>query len=463
MGARTSFSIDVLEASQTSSAVPTGRAIVVGTAGEGPGNTPTLIRGMAEYRSVFGQRAGGADMHDALQQAFACGLAEAWVVRGTGTSAAAATGDIDDLTITAKYPGSAANAWVATLTLPSGQKPVFTLAGPGVSERFTAATGAELFAAINANSAKVRVTGAVGDAGTVTLSGGTASDGAVTAAGMLATTLGLGSGMCVLAPGRSTSTTWQAIAEHCDATGRVGLLTLPAASSKDSALTANGTVAAYTGADKCTILWPRLILDDGTAAELAGAAAGRRAAAHSAYGPQRSLITVDSGAIPIGRPEYEILDTDWAELDAAGVSVVRTVAGRTAFYSWKLVRGLGGNTNLDGVQHADTVNAIQAACDALNESFRGSNLDGRGLAIAQLAGAIEGMLSTRAAAGALYARVVDGVVVDPGYIVQAGPSVNTPEDIAAGNVTVKVGLRLSPIAEFTFFSISVADAATALV
>jgi len=143
--------------------------------------------------------------------------------------------------------------------------------------------------------------------------------------------------------------------------------------------------------------------------------------------------------------------------------VARTVAGRTAFYSWKLVRGLGGNTNLDGVQHADTVNAVQAACDALSESFRGSNIDGRGLAIAQLAGAVEGMLSLRAAAGALYAWVVDGVVVDPGYVVQAGPSVNTPEDIAAGNITIKVGLRLSPIAEFTFFSISVADAATALV
>jgi hypothetical protein len=100
MGARTSFSIDVLEASQTSSAVPTGRAIVVGTAGEGPGNTPTLIRGMAEYRAVFGQRAGGADMHDALQQAFACGLAEAWVVRGVGSSAASASGVIDDLTVT---------------------------------------------------------------------------------------------------------------------------------------------------------------------------------------------------------------------------------------------------------------------------------------------------------------------------------------------------------------------------
>ncbi len=462
MGARTSFSIDVLEASQTSSsAVPTGRAIVVGTAGEGPGNTPTLIRGMAEYRAVFGQRAGGADMHDALQQAFACGLAEAWVVRGVGSSAASASGVIDDLTVTARYPGSAANAWVATLALPSGQKPVFTLAGPGVSERFTAATGAELFAAINANSSKVRVTGAVGDAGTVTLSDGTASDGSVTAAGMLATTLGLGSGMCVLAPGRSTSATWQAIAEHCDATGRIGLLTLPAGSTKDSALTANGTVAGYAGADRCTILWPRLVLDDGTAAELAGVAAGRRAAAHSAYGPQRSLITVDSGAIPIGTPEYELLDADWAELDAAGVSVARTVAGRTAFYSWKLVRGLGGNTNLDGVQHADTVNAVQAACDALSEPFRGSNING--LAIAQLAGAIEGMLSLRAAAGALYAWVVDGVVVDPGYVVQTGPSVNTPEDIAAGNITIKVGLRLSPIAEFTFFPISVADAATALV
>jgi hypothetical protein len=381
-----------------------------------------------------------------------------------GTSAVAASGVIDDLTVTAKYVGAAANSWVATLTKASGQKPVFTLAGAGVSERFTAATDAELFAAINANSAKVRVTGSIGDAGTVTLSGGNASDGAVTAAGMLATTVGLGAGMCVLAPGRSTSTTWQAIAEHCDATGRVGLLTLPAASAKDSALTAAGSVAGYTGASRCTVVWPRLVLDDGTVAELAGAAAGRRAVAHSSYGPQRSLVAADSGRIPIGRPEFEVTDEEWRELDEAGVSVARTVAGRTSFYGWRLVRGLGGNTNLDGVQHADTLDAIQAECDRINEtSFRGVNLDGRGLRLEALAGVIEGMLSTFADKGALYARVVDGVLVDPGYIVDVGPSVNSPEDIAAGNITIKIGLRLSPIAEFTYYSISVADAATALV
>jgi len=463
MGARTQTSIDVLEASRSSVAVPTARAVVVGTAGEGPGNTPTLIRGMAEYRATFGQRTGGADMFDALQQAFATGLAEAWVVRGVGASAVNADGDIDTLTVTARHPGAAANSWEATLSLPAGQKPVFTLAGPGVTERFTAATVEELVAAVNANSRKVTLSGEAGDAGTVTLSGGTAADGSVTAAGMLALTEGLGAGMCALTPGRNGTTTWQAVAEHCAATGRQGLLTLAAGSTKDSAVTASTTIAGYTGADRVNVLWPRLILDDGSSAELAGVAAGLRAAAHAAYGPHRSLIPVDSGTIGFGRPEFELSDADWKDLDAAGVSAVRTVGGRTRFYGWKLVKGLGGNPNLDGAQHADTVNAIQADCDRIGETYAGIGLDGRGISLEYLAGAVEGALQLHADRGALYARVVDGVLVDPGFIVDVGPNVNTAEDIAAGQVRVRVGVRLSPIAEFMFFSIAVADAATALV
>ena len=463
MGARTQTTIDVLEASRSSIAVPTARAIVVGTAGEGPGNTPTLIRGMADYRATFGQRTGGADMFDALQQAFACGLAEAIVVRGVGASAVAAEGDIDTLTVTARYVGAAANAWEAELALPAGQKPVFTLTGPGVSERFTAATAEDLVEVVNANSRKVVLSGEPGDAGTVTLSGGNAADGSVTAAGMLALTEGMGAGMCVLTPGRNGATTWQAVAEHCALTGRLGLLTMQASSTKDSAATAAATIAAYTGAERVNLLWPRLTLDDGTSAELSGVAAGLRAAAHAAYGPHRSLIPVTSGAIPFGRPEFETSDDEFKDLDAAGVSVVRTVGGRTRFYGWKSTKGLGGNPNLDGAQHADTVNAIQAWCDALGENFAGEGLDGRGIALEDLAGAVEGRLQQLANIGALYARVVDGEQIDPGFIVDVGPNVNSPDDLAAGQVHVRIGVRLSPVAEFTFFSISVADAATALV
>ena len=462
MGARTSTVIDVLQASTSSVAVPTGRAFIVGTTGEGPGNTPTLVRGLAQYRDVFGQRAGGADMYDAVQQAFAVGLAEAYIVRGVGASAVNASGDIDDLTVTAKYPGAAANVWVATLTKPAGQKMVFTLAGPGVNERFTAATGADLIATINANSRKITVSGAVGDAGNVTLASGNAADGAVTVEAMLATTLGLGTG-AVLAPGRNGSTVWQHIANHCAATDRLGLLTLAAASAKDSAKTAAATVAAFTGAAKTVICWPRYLDADGVAQEWAAGAAGLRAKAHAAYGPARSLAAGDSGYLPLGVPEFTVTDEEWRELDEAGVSVLRTVAGRTRIYGWKLVAGVGANPNLDGAQHADLLNVIASRCNDAGEAFAGSGMDGRGVSLGYLAGQVEAILSGYAASGALYARIVDGAEVDPGWLVDVGPAVNSPEDIAAGRVKVRIGLRLSPIAEFVTFEISVADAATALV
>lgn len=462
MGARTSTVIDVLQASTSSVAVPSGRAFIVGTAGEGPGNTPTLVRGLAEYRAIFGQRTGGPDLFDAVQQAFALGLAEVYIVRGVGASAVCADGDIDDLTVTARYPGAAAHTWVATLTKPAGQKMVFALAGEGISERFTGATGAELIAAINANSRKVQVSGSVGDAGNVTLSGGTAADGAVTVEAMLATTLGLGTG-AVLAPGRNGSTVWQQIAAHCAVTDRLGLLTLAAASTKDSAKTAAATVAAFTGASKTVICWPRFVDGNGVAQEWAAGAAGLRAKAHAAYGPGRSLVAGDSGYLPLGAPEFHVTDEEWRELDEAGVSVLRTVAGRTRIYGWKVVSGVGGNANLDGAQHSDLLNVIVTRCSDVGEGFAGSTMDGRGVSLNYLASQVTAILREYATAGTLYVRVVDGTEVDPGFVVDVGPAVNSPQDIAAGRVKVRIGIRLSPTAEFVTFEISVADAATALV
>lgn len=458
MSARSKTTFDVQPASIGSTAPVTGRAVVVGTAGEGPGNTPTLVRGMAQYRQVFGQRTGGVDMHDALEQAFSFGLAEAVVVRGVGSTAVCADGDIDDLTVTALYPGAAANAWTATLSKPTGQVKL-VVDGPGVSETWVAATGAALIASVNANSPKVRLSGAVGDAGAVTLTGGTAADGSVSVADMLALTTDFGEGLAVLTPGRHTEAVWEAVAAHCQATDRLGLLTMAAASTKDAALTARATISAMDGADATVLLWPRWDVD-GVKVALDGPVAGLRAKAHADHGPHRSLLAVSSGSLGYGRPEFDVTDEDFWALDEAGVSVLRTVASRCRIYGWKLCRPLGDNPNLDGGQHRDTLNAIVRGLNEVGERSSGEDFDGRGLHLEAVAGAASAVLQTFTERGGIYPWIVDGVQTDPGWVIDAGPGVNSPEDIASGHVQIAVGVRLSSIFEMTTFRIGVGDAAS---
>ena len=83
--------------------------------------------------------------------------------------------------------------------------------------------------------------------------------------------------------------------------------------------------------------------------------------------------------------------------------------------------------------------------------------------LAPVGGAITGRLGTLADAGALFARLNDeGEILDPGYVVVAGPSVNSPLSLATGLLKAEVGVRLSPTAEFVTITVTAGDSAAGL-
>lgn len=466
MSARVTSSIQILDASSSNAPVDTGRLIVAGTAGDGPVSEPTLIRGMAEYRATFGLRTGGTDLYDCLRLAFANGLAEAVVVRAAGPAAKAATKAVAGLTVTAIYPGAVANGWHVKVESPAGGKPKLILTGPGISERFTGADVAELVAIVNDQSAHITVTGTTitGTGAEADLAGGTGDDANADLTAALETVsadYGVGA---VALPGKAfsdtlgTATVAEVLCEHANTHSRLALLSMPAKSTAAAAKTAAKTVSALTGADRAVLLFPRLVSADGTVAELVGVAAGLRARAHALYGPHRSLISKLSGTTPSGVPESEVADDVWQDLDEAGVSVLRTVGGLSRIYGWRLVKPLGGNVNLHGAQHADMLNAIRAYAQEVAENFIGRDIDGRGLLLEQFGSELRAMMNDFATRGGVYARVVDGKTLDPGWIVDVGPSVNTIREVAAGHLKAQIGVRLSPVAEFIHISITAADA-----
>lgn len=460
MNARVETTIEVLAASAASTATRTGRLLAVGTASTGPQNTPTLVRGMAEFRSLFGGRTGAEALYDCLQQAFATGLAEAVVVRGTGAAAVKADADLDTATVTAIYAGAAANSWTAAITLPAGGKPTFTLTGPGFTETYSAADKPGLIAAVNSGSSRVRITGTIGTADSEQLAGGTGNEAGVDYTQLLGL-LGAdwGAGVSVIVPGKHHADVGEALAQHAKEFNRLALITLPVGTAFPAAQTAAAEVAAE-GSGRAVVLWPSLQTVDGVV-NWAGAAAGLRARAHALVGPQQSLIAAAFGTLQFGSPEFTVSDADWRALDNAGVSVLRTIGGATRVAGWKLTDPIGGNTNLDGAQHADIVNAVQAACQQVADSFIGATTDARGVSLQVFASQLKAVCAGFAAAGALTGLVDDaGNELDPGYVVDTGPGVNAPADVAAGRIAARVSVRLPATAEFIRLTVSVGDLAT---
>ena len=118
---------------------------------------------------------------------------------------------------------------------------------------------------------------------------------------------------------------------------------------------------------------------------------------------------------------------------------------------------------LQGAQYRDLTNLIASDLNKIAEGFVGVIVDGKGLRLAEFGGAITGRLGALADAGALFARVNDdGELMDPGYVVDAGPSVNSPISLATGLLKAEVGIRLSPTAEMVSITVTAGDAAAGL-
>lgn len=84
----------------------------------------------------------------------------------------------------------------------------------------------------------------------------------------------------------------------------------------------------------------------------------------------------------------------------------------------------------------------------IGEQFIFNQLDGRGLEIAKFGGAIAGVLLQHYNAGELF-----GATAQDAFAVDVGASVNTPTTLAAGQLNARVGLRMSPYAEFVWVDI----------
>ena len=453
MSDRVAVTVNTSPSSPPTAGPVSGRYFIVGQTQMGP-TAPTIIRSMREYVATFGARTGGSSMYDAAELALRSGVAELVVCRAYGPAPVAATVSLDSgkIVVTAKNVGSYANSYTAEWTSSTN---TLTLVAGSATETYVGATAAALVAAAAA-STRFTVTSSgtlpSGNVAATNLATGTDDYSNVvwaTVLGGISPDLGPGA---IATPGVAHGTSGAALLTHAAANDRLAMVTAAAGASLSTATSAAATVGALSGATHAVLVWPHVKVPDGAGGtktvDPTAFAAALRARAHavgigeSALAERYARQTVDVA------PELAVSSSDWSTANAAGITVIRTVAGVCRVYSWQTLRA--PSANLSPAQFRDMINALSYGGSVILERYVGQ--PGTAATYAAAAGELGGFLSGYAAY--LQPRISGGVQLDPGYVVSVTGGANPADN----RVSADVSIRFAESVEFVDFTIAVGDA-----
>lgn len=476
----------------TSLRAPAATYFVVGQAERGPTDEAILVRSLAEFERTFGPRVAYGALHDDLAAFFGEGGSRAYVARVVGPAATKGTLTLNDQAgvpvATLRIDASSAGAWSSDVTIDvdagnvAGTFDVIVTHVPtGDRERFlgltSPANAAEVISAqsryvdaVDLGSATAAPNNNPAPTAATALSAGTDDRAAITGTtytGALARFVeGLGAG-AVAIPGQTAATVGGALAAHASANRRIALLapgkgsTVADARSAVTALALGDTDARHAG---LFYPWVRVPAGNGLTRLISpeGAVAGLRARAHIAEGPYQAPAGQANGqARYVIGLEAELTRTQGDELDEDRVSAFRTITDRPTLYGWRSLSTDESNYGiLTGI---DTVNLLVAQADQGLEAFVFRTIDGRGHLFAEVEAVLVGLAEPMRARGGLFERIDpdSGEVLDLGYRVDVGPSVNTVDSTAAGIIRAVLAVRVSPtgtLVEVTIAKVAVTAA-----
>jgi hypothetical protein len=466
----------------------TSVAFIVTEAQMGPVDGPTRLISLDQFTATYGQRIPGTYGYDSVDAAFHDGVSAAYVQRLV-QGAVAATGDAIAITggVTATLDAANPGAWgnnaaLDLVTAPGGltltertrgltyaePEPyaagyiaTVSLAGKAVQTSVPLATVSDLVAFLAAGRylrlTADNPTAALAVEGSVALAGGSdgtlpVADGSLVADALALIPPELGPGQ-VTAPGRTDVESHVALLTHAAGTQTAGVnrVAFLDGGPTDDKPTLEGRAQALRGAleDRYGSLWaPWAVipgLAPGTTRTVPWSAiqAGLCARVDAGGNPNQAA------AGPWGESRYALdltatyTKTEMEDLLYAGVNTARRVYGRIEAYGFRtLVDPAGPRQEWRELNHARLNMAIVAQSDAVGEDLTFAQLDGRGHTVAKFNGRLAAMLKTFYEADALF-----GEDVTEAFIVNTGPSVNTPEVAADGRMKAVLAVRMSPHAE----------------
>ena len=440
-----------------------GRYFVAGQFDRGRTDVAQRVRSLAELEVLYGTRVTYGAAYDDLRTFFEEGGTEAYVIRVVGPAATTGTLTLNGAGAVAsvKVDAIGAGAWstgvtiqVAAGTLASTIKVIVN--GPLADDTETydnLATSTAVEAALK-SSRYVRGTDLGGPIPIVlaatALSAGVDDRAAITASTMTAALAKFGRNLgagAVAIPGYATATVGADLMAHAKTTERLAILAVAKGASDADYITAAAARVNATDGEFGGVFgpWVEVPLGGGATKLISpeGYVAAVRARSHLAEGPWAAPAGEPAIARFVVGVERELTRTQGDALDEGHVNAIRTIAGTTRLYGWRsLSSDLANYALLTG---RDVLNTVAYAASERLERFVFKTIDGKGQLLASVAGELVGLLDPMRAAGGLYERVVDGTVIDPGYSVDVGPTVNTTAVLNANTIAAVIALRVSPV------------------
>lgn len=462
---------------------PGATYFVTGITERGDTAEPVLVRSMAEYVEKLGDRVTYGYLFDDLEQFFGEGGERAYVMRIVGdtpttgllTLVDRAGAPVNTVRVNAKNAG----AWSTRVTVQvtdgaiANTFRVFVFYdGILVEQYLELATPAAMVTAINASSnyltatdlASATVAPANNPAvlAATALSAGTDDRGTIVSGDYTAALASFGPELAagaVAIPGQGAATVGAGLIAHAKAFRRIAILAPPIASTTASRKTIANGLRSTSGSEFAGLFGPWVKVSDGAGGTRTippeGYVAGVRARTIRVTGAWRA----PAGQIAIARHVVGLESDESltrAELDDLATSRVNTIvvkAGAVRNYGW---RSLSLDESvLELLMARDLMNVLAMLGEAALEQFVFRPVDGRGILFGEVEAELRAILEPIRAAGGLYERLdpETGAVIDPGYLIDTGPGVNTPEVLGNNEVRANVSIRVSPAAELITLSI----------
>lgn len=255
----------------------------------------------------------------------------------------------------------------------------------------------------------------------------------------------------VAAPGMATLADWNALIGHCERLGdRVAILDPPGKVKKLTELTSVATAPDKPGgppqSSYAAFYYPRLIVSDGrnqrTVAP-SGFMAGAWARTDAARGVHKAPANIGLGGV-IGL-EHSLSRSEQGLLNPKGINVIRAFADR-GILVW------GARTTDDAAseyRYLPVRRLMNQIKESIEEGTRWVVFEPNDETLwASIRRDVSAYLRSQWRAGAL-----QGASESEAFFVQCDAETNTPDDIAAGRVVVRIGVAPVKPAEFVIFQI----------
>lgn len=462
----------------------TGVAFFAGITQVGRTDKAVLLHSMSDYTKYFGQRVSYGVLYDACDAAFQSGCTKVYAGRVVGPAATKDTLAISDAvpapSIAVDSIGAGASGLSASVVagVQDATARILNIIDTASGKVLESSPELKLpsdfanWSTTNSYRVVVRAVGAGVPAVTAVtpLAGGNDDRAAITdtvkdTAMRALFPKALGPGQ-VAYPGATTDVAHTNLVNFAQDTNRFALLDLTDVSS---AATLESAVVAVQSDNNAEVLsetfglflapWHVIAgVTNGTtrtvppSAIAAGLIAKSDAKTGNVNVPAAGANGVSSITLALSQPAWS--DDDRTALNEAGVAIFRDVYGNIELFGYRTGAKQDDNASKawDSAGAARLRMAITNDLEIIGTQYLFNQIDGQGHTIASFTGAIIGKLQQYWSLGALY-----GATPSDAFVVDTGPTVNTPDTIAAKELHALIGIKDSPFNEFSYFEVTKAD------